>query len=113
MGTLVPTPTGILPLSGAGNASVNSSKTGTPVWINPPSTNGANQDYKSFTSLYISRKFGKPNFLHYSSTTILVDTKWIQSEIRLPDMYMGEDLYRPELPMNLIIRDSITAILMV
>ncbi|MBC7826430.1 MAG: alginate export family protein, partial [Chitinophagaceae bacterium] len=32
LGVLVPTPAGILPLSGTGNASINSSKTGTPVW---------------------------------------------------------------------------------
>jgi len=62
LGVLVPTPAGILPLAGLGNASVNSSKTGTPVWTNPPSTNGGNQDYKSFTSLYISRKFGLTKF---------------------------------------------------
>ncbi|MBC7828130.1 MAG: hypothetical protein H7122_10310, partial [Chitinophagaceae bacterium] len=59
LGVLVPTPAGILPLSGTGNASINSSKTGTPVWTNPPNTNGGNQDYKSFTSVYISRKFGQ------------------------------------------------------
>ena len=27
------------------------------MWVNPPSTNGATQNYKSFTSLYVSRKF--------------------------------------------------------
>jgi Alginate export len=59
LNVLVPTPAGILPLAGAGNAGNNSIKTGTPVWNNPPSTNGGNQDYKSFTSIYISRKFGQ------------------------------------------------------
>jgi hypothetical protein len=59
LGDLVPTPAGVLPLTAAGNASANSIKTGSPVWTNPPSTNGVNQDYKSFTSIYISRRFGQ------------------------------------------------------
>lgn len=62
LGTLVPTPAGILPLANAGNAGNSSSKTGAPVWSNPPSTNGGSQDYKSFTSLYISRKFNQTKF---------------------------------------------------
>jgi len=62
LGLLVPTPVGIIPLTSAGNASTNSSKTGAPVWINPPNTNGGNQDYKSFASVYISRKFGQTKF---------------------------------------------------
>lgn len=62
LGVLVPTPAGLLPLSGSGNASLNSSKSGAPVWTNPPTTNGGNQDYKSFTSLYVSRKFGQTKF---------------------------------------------------
>jgi hypothetical protein len=61
-GILVPTPGGILPLatgaSGA-NANGNSSKTGNPVWANPPNTNGGNQDYKWFNSVYISKKFNQ------------------------------------------------------
>ena len=62
LGNLVPTPGGILPLAMAGNAVNSSNKLGTPVWNNPPSTNGGNQDYKSFTSVYISRKFGQTKF---------------------------------------------------
>src|SRR5687767_7481324 len=62
LGVLVPTPAGLLPLAGSGNASINSSKSGTPVWTNPPNTNGGNQNYKSFTSVYISRKFGQTKF---------------------------------------------------
>ncbi|MEO7768736.1 MAG: alginate export family protein [Ferruginibacter sp.] len=62
LGVLVPTPTGILPMAPAGNAGNNSTKTGTPVWLNPPTTNGGNQDYKSFTSLYISKKFNQTKF---------------------------------------------------
>jgi hypothetical protein len=61
-GTLVPTPGGILPLaSGASgtNANGTSAKNGNPVWTNPPSTNGGNQDYKWFNSLYISKKFNQ------------------------------------------------------
>lgn len=62
LGILVPTPAGILPMAPSGNASNNSSKTGTPVWTNPPTTNGGNQDYKSFTSLYISKKINQTKF---------------------------------------------------
>jgi len=62
MGNLVATPAGLLPLAGAGNAANVSAKTGTPVWTNPPTTNGGNQDYKSFTSVYISKKFGQTKF---------------------------------------------------
>ena len=62
LGYLVPTPAGLLPLTSGGNASTNSIKTGNPVWVNPPSTNAANQQYKTFTSLYISRKFGQTKF---------------------------------------------------
>lgn len=59
LGVLVPTPAGILPMAPAGNAGNNSTKNGAPVWLNPPTTNGGNQDYKSFTSLYISKKFNQ------------------------------------------------------
>ena len=61
-GVMVPTPAGLLPMAPAGNAGNNSSKTGAPVWMNPPTTNGGNQDYKSFTSLYISKKFNQTKF---------------------------------------------------
>jgi Alginate export len=61
-GVLVPTPAGIVPLAVGGNAANNSAKAGTPIFSNPPSTNGANQDYKAFQSLYISRKFGQTKF---------------------------------------------------
>ena len=62
LGVLVPTPAGILPMAPSGSPGNNSSKAGTPVWTNPPSTNGGNQDYKSFTSLYISKKFNQTKF---------------------------------------------------
>jgi Alginate export len=62
LGVLVPTPAGILPMASAGNAGNNSSKTGTPVWTNPPTTNGGNQDYKTFSSVYISKKFNQTKF---------------------------------------------------
>ena len=62
-GVLVPTPAGIIPTTVGGGANANSVKTGGALaWINPPSTNGASQDYKSFTSLYISRKFNQTKF---------------------------------------------------
>ncbi|MEO6315537.1 MAG: alginate export family protein [Chitinophagaceae bacterium] len=62
LGNLVPAPVGMIPLANAGNAASSSSKTGTPVWVNPPNTNGGNQDYKSFTSVYISKKVKQTKF---------------------------------------------------
>ncbi len=61
-GNLVPTPTGLVPITSGGNITNNSSKAGAPAYSNPPSTNGANQDYKTFTSLYISRKYNQTKF---------------------------------------------------
>ncbi|MGL6267839.1 MAG: alginate export family protein, partial [Chitinophagaceae bacterium] len=62
LGFLVPTPAGLLPMAPAGNAANNSSKAGSPVWLNAPNTNGANQQYKTFISLYINKKFKKTTF---------------------------------------------------
>jgi len=62
VGVLVPTPGGIVPLTAGGSMANSSSKTGAPAYSNPVSTNGANQNYKSFTSLYISRKFNQTKF---------------------------------------------------
>jgi hypothetical protein len=62
LGTLVPTPAGMIPLAAGGSAANNSSKTGTGVFVNPPGANGATQDYKSFTSIYISKKFNQTKF---------------------------------------------------
>ena len=62
-GVLIPTPAGIIPTTVGGGANANSVKTGGALaWINPPSTNGASQDYKSFKSLYISKKFNQTKF---------------------------------------------------
>ena len=61
-GALVPVPAGMVPTAAAGNANNNSLKGGNPLYSNPPSTNGATQDYKSFTSLYISKKFNQTKF---------------------------------------------------
>ncbi|MBW4889970.1 alginate export family protein [Mucilaginibacter sp. HMF5004] len=78
-GVLVPTPAGIVPLAPSGSASQKSAATGTPVYSNPTGTNGATQDYKSFTSLYISKKidqtkfsalFFNDNFGQYNPVTI-------------------------------------------
>lgn len=55
-GILVPTPAGIVPLAAGGNLTNNSTKNGTPIYTNPPSTNAANQDYKSFFMIYASKK---------------------------------------------------------
>ena len=59
LGDLVPVPAGMIPLAPSGSAANNSSDTGTPVFANAASTNGATQNYKSFTSLYISKKFNQ------------------------------------------------------
>ncbi len=56
IGVLVPTPSNIVPLV---NASGNSSATGNPLFANPPGTNGANQDYKNFTSIYVTKKINQ------------------------------------------------------
>ncbi|TKB97942.1 hypothetical protein FA046_09535 [Pedobacter cryophilus] len=64
IGVLVPTPANFIPLiNGAGN----SAKVGNPTFTNPPNTNGGNQDYKNFTSLYISKKLNqtKVSFLFF------------------------------------------------
>lgn len=61
-GALVPVPAGMIPLAAGGSAVNNSAVTGTPVYANPPGTNGATQQYKSFTSIYISRKFNQTKF---------------------------------------------------
>ncbi|MBP6385279.1 MAG: alginate export family protein [Pseudarcicella sp.] len=58
-GVLVPTPAGMIPLINANNKNY-SAKPGAGVGLafaNPPSTNGATQDYKSFKTLYVSKKF--------------------------------------------------------
>jgi hypothetical protein len=55
-GVLVPVSAGLVPIAAGGSAANNSIKSGTPIVTNPPNTNGATQDYKSFTSLYISKK---------------------------------------------------------
>ena len=61
-GVLVPTPAGIIPTTIGGGINANSSKSGGLAWGNPPSTNGASQEYKSFTSLYVSKKFSQTKF---------------------------------------------------
>ncbi len=59
-GVVLPVPaTGFVPITTGGFVTNNSSKTGAPVYTNPPSTNAASADYKSFTSLYASKKFNQ------------------------------------------------------
>lgn len=62
LGALVPTPAGIVPLAANGSGANNSALGGTSVFANPSNTNGATQDYKSFTSLYISKKINQTKF---------------------------------------------------
>jgi hypothetical protein len=61
-GVLVTIPAGIVPLAAGGNISNNSSVKGMPVYLNPPGTNGATQQYKSFVSVYISKKIRHTKF---------------------------------------------------
>jgi hypothetical protein len=53
-GFLVATPTGLIPLM---NGTGISSKTGNPAFVNAPSTNGMNQNYKSLQYLYAAKTF--------------------------------------------------------
>jgi hypothetical protein len=55
-GNLVVTPAGFIPLI---NGSGYSSKTGNPVFLNPPGTNALNQNYKALQYLYVSKKIDK------------------------------------------------------
>lgn len=61
-GLSVPTPAGMLPLTTGGSAAGNSAKGGAPALSNPPTTNGGNQDYKSFLSLYVTKKINQTKF---------------------------------------------------
>jgi hypothetical protein len=61
-GVVIPTPAGIIPLTVGGGTMANSSKTGALAWVNPPSTNGASQDYQAFKSVYITKKFKQTKF---------------------------------------------------
>lgn len=51
-GYLVPTPAGLIPLT---NTAGISSKSGNPSFVNAPSTNGMNQDYKALEYLYAAK----------------------------------------------------------
>ncbi|QKJ31102.1 alginate export family protein [Mucilaginibacter mali] len=55
-GNLVNTPAGMIPLISSAGISA---KNGSPALLNPPGTNGLNQDYKSMQYLYIAKKFNK------------------------------------------------------
>ncbi len=59
LGVLVPVPAGVVPLL---DAKGNSSKAGSPSYSNPTGTNGSTQDYKNFTSIYVSKKFNQTKF---------------------------------------------------
>jgi hypothetical protein len=55
-GNLVNTPAGMIPLLSSTGLSA---KNGSPAELNPPGTNGLNQQYKALQYLYLSKKFGK------------------------------------------------------
>jgi hypothetical protein len=55
-GNLANTPAGMIPLV---NAAGNSAKNGSPSLLNPPGTNGLNQNYKALQYLYLAKKFNK------------------------------------------------------
>ena len=61
-GVTVPTPAGFVPLAAAGSINNNSSKTGTPIYITPPNTNGATQDYKNFALVHITKTVAQTRF---------------------------------------------------
>ncbi|WP_256010530.1 alginate export family protein [Desertivirga xinjiangensis] len=78
-GILVSTPSGIIPLTSANG---NSSATGNPSYANPANTNAGNQNYKSFVSLYASKKINqtklsflafKDNFSKYRPVSVVTD----------------------------------------
>lgn len=84
LGESVITPAGLIPLAPAGNVNNNSSRIGSPVFLNPAGTNAASQQYKSFTSLYISKKivntklsalFFNDNFGKYQFDSVGSDSK--------------------------------------
>lgn len=58
-GNLVPTPTGLVPLTNSTGVSV---KTGTPSLQNMPSTNALNQNYKAMQFLYAAKKIKQTKF---------------------------------------------------
>jgi hypothetical protein len=55
-GNIANTPAGFIPLV---NSAGISSKTGSPLFINPPGTNALTQDYKALQYLYIAKKIDK------------------------------------------------------
>ena len=59
MGNLVASPSGMIPLAPNGSVSANSSKSGKPVLLTTPSTNGMNQEYKAIQFIYVSKAIGK------------------------------------------------------
>jgi hypothetical protein len=114
MGTMVPVPAGFVPLAAGGSPANNSALTGSSVFANPVNTNAASQNYKSFTSLFISRKFKQTKFSSYSSTTILKNIRFDSvGSAAGPVMYMEKDLFHPARQMVMIIREHNTAIHMV
>jgi hypothetical protein len=68
MGIMVAVPVGFIPLAAGGNPANNSALTGSSVFANPVNTNAASQNYKSFASIYISKKFkqAKVSFLFFN-----------------------------------------------
>lgn len=58
-GTLVASPSGMIPLAPNGSVSANSNKSGKPVLVNAVSTNGLNQEYKAMQFVYLSKIIGK------------------------------------------------------
>lgn len=58
-GNLVNTPAGLIPLV---SSSGISAKNGNPAFVNPPGTNGLNQNYKAMEYLYFAKKTGKTRF---------------------------------------------------
>lgn len=53
-GNLAPVPAGLIPLA---NTAGISAKNGAPLLVNPPGTNGQNQDYKAMQFLYVAKVY--------------------------------------------------------
>jgi hypothetical protein len=77
-----------------------------------PNTNGGTQDYKSFTSVYVSKIWTNKNFRDCFSMIILENINLILLVVQMRDMFMEEGLYLLVLLILLIIQVPIAGSLM-
>jgi len=85
-GTPVSVPAGLVPLTLGGQVNALSTPSGLPVYIHPSGTNAPSQHYKSFSSLYFSRKsklstwsflFFRDRFTRYKLDSIILDGAYL------------------------------------